>query len=111
MPDPIFQDHISTKAIAGIGGFIGGAIFMIFLKPKNVWDAAIRSSVSTTTAIIGHPILCEYIGWSNNTDHVLASAAIIGFTSWSLLSIAAKLLINAEHEDVRIKLPEFLQRK
>lgn len=111
MADPLLQDHLSVKAIAGIGGFIGGALFMVFLRPKNVWDAAIRSSVSTTTAIIGHPILCDYLGWSGNTDHVLASSAIIGFCAWSLLSIAAKLLTNAEHEKLEIKLPGIVQKK
>ena len=111
MADPLFQDHISAKAVAGIGGFIGGALFMVFLKPKNVWDAAIRSSVSTTTAIIGHPLLCEYMGWSGNTDHVIASSAIIGFASWSVLSIVAKMLINAEHEKLELKLPGFIEKK
>jgi hypothetical protein len=111
MADPLFQDHLSVKAVASIGGFIGGALFMVFLRPKNVWDAAIRSSVSTSTAIIGHPILCEYLKWSDNADHVLAASAIIGFCSWSLLSVAAKLLTDCEHDKLQLKLPGFLQKK
>jgi hypothetical protein len=111
MADPLFQDHLSAKAVASIGGLVGGALFMVFLKPKNVWDAAIRSSVSTSTAIIGHPILCDYLNWSGNMDHVLAASAIIGFCSWSILSIVAKLLTNAEHEKLEIKLPGFVENK
>lgn len=111
MADPLLQDHLSVKAVAGIGGFIGGALFMVFLRPKNVWDAAVRSSVSTTTAIIGHPILSDYMGWTSNNDHVIASSAIIGFCAWSLLSVAAKLLTNAEHDKLEIKLPGFIQKK
>ena len=61
--------------------------------------------------IIGHPILCEYLNWSNNIDHVLAASAIIGFASWSILSIVAKLLINAEHEKLELKLPGFIEKK
>lgn len=111
MPDPLLQDHLSAKVVAGIGGFIGGAIFMVFLRPRNVWDAAIRSSVSTATAIIGYPIACDYFGWAGNNDQILACAALIGFASWSVLSIAAKLLINAEHDKLEIKLPGFIERK
>jgi hypothetical protein len=51
------------------------------------------------------------MGWANNNDHVIATSAIIGFCAWSLLSIAAKLLTNAEHDKLEIKLPGFIQKK
>ena len=110
MADP-FSPPLSAKAIAGIGGLIGGMVFMAFMRPKNVWDASVRSGVSVATAIICHPIVCEYLGWNGNFDHVLASSALIGFCSWSLLSVAAKLLMNIEHEKVEIKLPGLIINK
>ena len=107
----LFSPPLSAKAIAGIGGLIGGMVFMAFMRPKNVWDASVRSGVSVATAIIFHPIICEYLGWNGNFDHVLASSALIGFCSWSLLSVAAKLLMNIEHEKVEIKLPGLIINK
>lgn len=104
MADPL-TSPLTAKAVAGIGGLIGGALFMVFMRPKNVWDAAIRSSVSTTTAILGYPIVLEYLGWQYSTDHCLAISAVIGFCAWSILSAAAHFLMNVEHEKIEVKLP------
>lgn len=106
-----FTMPLMAKAIAGLGGLIGGAAFMIFYKPKNVWDAAVRSGLSTTAAIIGCPALLEWAGYPFSTDHILASSAVIGFISWSALSFAANILMNMQDEKIQIKLPGFLVRK
>ena len=104
MADP-FSPPLTAKAVAGMGGLIGGMVFMAFMRPKNVWDASVRSGVSVATAIIFHPIVCEYFGWSDNFDHVLAASALLGFCSWSVLSVVAKFLMNIEHEKIELKLP------
>lgn len=106
-----FTMPLMAKAIAGLGGLIGGAAFMIFYKPKNVWDAAVRSGLSTTAAIIGCSPLLEWLGYPASTDNVLAASAFIGFVSWSILSFAANMLMNIQDEKVQLKLPEFLIRK
>lgn len=82
---------------------------MLFYKPKNVWDAAVRSSVSTTVAIIGSGPLLEWIGISAKTDNILAAAAFIGFISWTSVSLLARFLVNVHDEKVNIKLP-FIER-
>jgi len=106
-----FAMPLMAKAIAGLGGLIGGAAFMVFYKPRNVWDAAVRSGLSTTAAIIGCSPLLEWAQYPIGTDNVLAASAVIGFASWSILSFVAKILMNIQDEKVQLKLPEFLIRK
>lgn len=110
MSEPTFSAPVMAKIIAGLGGFIGGAAFMLFYKPKNVWDAAVRSSVSTTVAIIGCNPLLEWLGISHKTDNVLAAAAFLGFVSWTLVSLLARFLVNVHDERVTLKLP-FIEKK
>jgi hypothetical protein len=110
MEDP-FSPPILAKLIAGLGGFIGGATFMAFYKPCNVWDAAVRASVSTTTAIIGAAPLLSYIQLRMDTDHILAASAVIGFCSWSILSLAARTLLKIQDEKTEINLPKIFNRK
>jgi hypothetical protein len=110
MDDP-FSPPLMAKIIAGLGGFIGGATFMAFYKPRNVWDAAVRSSVCTMTAIIGAAPMLAYLEVRIDNDHLLAAAAIIGFCSWSVLSLAARTLLKIQDEKTEIKLPGFIETK
>ena len=110
MDDP-FSPPVMAKVIAGLGGCIGGATFMAFYKPSNVWDAAVRSCVCTTTAIIGAAPMLSYLELQNNPDHILAAAAFIGFCSWSVLSLLARFLLKIQDEKTEIKLPGFIQSK
>lgn len=109
------SDFISTslmaKAISGIGGLIGGVSFMAFYRPKNVWDAAVRSGLSVTTAIIFAPIICEYINMPQTLDNIVAVSVGLGFCAWSALSLLARFLINIQDERSNIKLPGFIERK
>lgn len=110
MDDP-FSPPLMAKVIAGVGGFVGGATFMAFYKPKGVWDAAVRSSISTTTAIIGAVPLLDYLGLKMDMDHIMMSGAVIGFCAWSVLSIAARFLMEVQDEKTNIKMPGFIERK
>jgi ABC-type uncharacterized transport system permease subunit len=110
MEDP-FSPPVMAKIIAGFGGFIGGATFMAFYKPNNVWDAAVRSCVCTTTAIVGVAPLLSYLNLQMNSDHIIAAAAFIGFCSWSTLSLFARFLLKIQDEKTEIKLPDFIQTK
>ena len=110
MDDP-FSPPLMVKLIAGIGGFVGGATFMAFYKPKGVWDAALRSSICTTTAIIGAVPLLDYLGLNMDMDNILMGGAIIGFCSWSVLTLAARFLMQIQDEKTNIKIPGFIERK
>jgi hypothetical protein len=110
MTDPIFTP-IMGKVISGAGGFIGGATFMAFYRPKNVWDAAIRSSVSTASAIIGAIPLIEYYNLPLTMDNILFFGTVIGFCAWSVLTMAARTLLKIQDEKTEIKLPDFIKTK
>lgn len=102
---------LMAKIITGSGGFIGGAIFMAFLKPSNVWDAAIRSSVSTATAIISAVPFLDWLGLDHRMDHLIAASALIGFCAWSVLSLLARTLLKIQDEKTTIKLPSFIEKE
>lgn len=110
MSDPI-TTPLMMKLITGLSGLTGGIAFMAFYTPRNVWDAAIRSSLSTTAAIVGTPIICEWFNLNCTMDNMIAIAVALGFASWSILSLIARFLIKIQDEKVNIKLPKFLETK
>jgi len=102
---------LMAKILSGIGGLVGGATFMAFYRPKNVWDAAIRSGLSVTAAIVFSPVIIEWYQLDNNMDILLASSVAIGFCAWSFLSFAARILVDIQDEKIKINLPGILKRK
>lgn len=110
MSDP-FMPTVMAKVASGAGGFVGGATFMAFYRPKGVWDAAIRSSVSTASAIIGSLPLLQWFEITITVDHLIAAGAVIGFCSWSVLSLVARTLLKIQDEKTTIKLPSFIQKE
>lgn len=109
MSDPI-TPSVMVKIISGLGGLIGGVTFMAFYRPVSVWDAAIRSGVSTATAIIAATPVLSWFKVAESTNNIIAAAAVIGFCSWSILSLLARFLVDIQDERVRIKLPKYLER-
>lgn len=107
MSDPLSPSFM-MKVVAGIGGLVGGVAFMAFYRPKNVWDAAIRSGVSTAAAIIGSMPILDWLGYPMTTNNLIAISAMIGFCSWSVLSLLARFLIDIQDERVRISLPKYI---
>ena len=104
------SDLISTplmaKMLSGIGGLIGGVSFMAFYKPCNVWDASVRSGLSTIATIVFAPVLIEYYNISMSSDNLLAVSVALGFAAWSVLSFAAKYLMRVQDEKTGLKLPK-----
>jgi hypothetical protein len=100
------SDIISTtliaKIFAGIGGLVGGAIFMAFMRPKNVWDAAIRSSVSTIVATVGAGPALNWLKFPTNWEMILLAGTILGFCAWSVLTVAARTLIKIEDDKMTV---------
>ena len=110
MSDPI-STPLMAKVMSGLGGLAGGVSFMAFYKPCNVWDAAVRSGLSTLAAVIFAPVLLEALQWNITTDNLLASSVVIGFSAWSILSFTAHTLIGLQDEKVNLKLPKSVFEK
>lgn len=105
MSDPI-STPLMAKFMSGLGGLAGGVSFMAFYKPCNVWDAAVRSGLSTLAAVVFAPILLEWMKWNITSDNLLAASVILGFSAWSVLSFTAHTLIGLQDEKVNLKLPK-----
>ena len=104
MSDPI-STPLMAKLMSGLGGLAGGVSFMAFYRPCNVWDAAVRSGLSTLAAVVFAPILLEWMKWSVTSDNLLAASVVLGFCAWSILSFAAHTLVGLQDEKVSVKLP------
>ena len=102
----IISTTLMAKILSGLGGLIGGVSFMAFYKPCNVWDASVRSGLSTTSAIVFSPVIMEYYNIPISNDNILAVSVALGFAAWSILSFAAKYLMRVQDEKTGLKLPK-----
>jgi hypothetical protein len=92
--------YIMTKATSMIGGFLGGATILAFIKPQTVSEAFIRGSVSTGSAtIFGIPILM-WLDFQNTLENQLMIGFCVGFLSYSILGMIANFL--KKHKDSSI---------
>jgi hypothetical protein len=90
------SSYLAAKTASAAGGLFGGLFMFAFMKPKTVLDATIRGGVCTGSAIIGAPILCEFMEKSMTVEHLMFCGAVIGFLAWGVLSMIARFFIKAE---------------
>jgi hypothetical protein len=107
----IITGTLLAKLISGLGGLVGGVSFMLFYTPVNVWDAAIRSGLAVTAAIIFSPILLDWLNLQATINNSVASSVAIGFCAWSILSLLARSLINLNDERTLLKFPWIHRKK
>lgn len=93
MPETGF---LTAKIMSGLGGLVGGVTLMTFIKPKSILDATLRGGISTGTGIIFAPPVLEWLGLQASMDVFLMWGFMIGFLSWGLLSLIARIFSNAE---------------
>jgi len=104
MADPI-SSTLMAKMVSGLSGLIGGVSFMVFYRPRNVWDASVRSGLSVIAAVVFAPIALEWLQLTPSTDNITAISVALGFSSWSVLSLIAHLLMGVQDDKVSLKLP------
>lgn len=107
----IIAGTLIAKLISGLGGLVGGVSFMLFYTPVNVWDAAIRSGLAVTAAIIFSPILLDWFNLQVTMNNSIASSVAIGFCAWSVLSLLARSLIHLNDERTVLKFPWITRKK
>lgn len=83
---------------------------MVFYTPQNVWDAAIRSGLAVTAAIVFSPTLLDWLNLEQTMNNSITSSVAIGFCAWSILSLVARTLINMHDERTAIKVPGIFKR-
>lgn len=98
MADP--ASYVGTKVAAMIGGFLGGAAILTFIRPKTIGEAFTRGGVSVGSAIIFSGPLIKYLEMSADWDGQLMSGFCIGFVAYSVLGMIANFL--SKHKDATI---------
>jgi hypothetical protein len=90
--------YLLSKIASACGGLAGGLTFMAFLKPKSIMDATIRGGVSTASAIIGAGVFLDYFQLADTIEFHLFAGGVIGFLSWGVLGLIARVFIKAEQK-------------
>ena len=101
----IISGTLLAKIISGISGLVGGVAFMAFYTPRNVWDAAIRSGLSVTAAIVFTPTIVDWLNVDVSMNNVIACSVAIGFCAWSTVSLVARTLLRIQDEKTFLKVP------
>jgi hypothetical protein len=96
VPEPTY---LLAKAASALGGLLGGLTMMAYIKPISITDAALRGGVSTGTGIIISQPLIEWLGTPHTLEFLLLFGFVIGFLSWSVLSLVARFFSKAEKEN------------
>lgn len=95
----LFSTPVVAKIASGLGGLLGGVGYMFYMKPANVWDAAVRSSVCTIVSIIAAPVLVQWLGFNRlDWELMLAAGTFIGFVSWTAISYLSRTLLRIEDQ-------------
>lgn len=92
--------YITQKLTAALGGLIGGASIMSYIKPHSIGEAFARGGTSTGAAIIfAGPCLVALrlpAGW----EMQLVSGFVIGFLAYSVLGAVANFLDRHKEKDI-----------
>jgi hypothetical protein len=99
MPEPT-SSYLTAKIASMIGGFLGGAAILTFIRPKNIGEAFIRGGVSVGSAIIFGTPLLEIMSWIPTWENQLMAGFCVGFLSYSVLGMIANFLLKNQNKDI-----------
>lgn len=98
MAEPI--GYLSAKLAAMIGGFLGGAAILTFIRPKTIGEAFIRGGVSVGSAVIFSTPVIDLINLNQNWENQAMAGFCIGFISYSVLGMVANFLAKNQNKDI-----------
>lgn len=98
MPDP--ASYLASKIASALGGFLGGAAILTFIRPKSIGEAFVRGGISTGSAIIFAEPLLDLIKLQNDWNYQLAAGAVVGFVSYSVLGAVANFFSKNRNDDI-----------
>lgn len=98
MADPV--SYLTAKITSMVGGFLGSAAILTFIRPKTIAEAFMRGGVSVGSAVIfSNPIL-ESFGFNANWEHQMMAGFCVGFIAYSVLGMVANFLIKYQNRDI-----------
>ena len=99
MGDPI-SGLFTNKIASMLGGLIGGAVILTYIRPKSVGEAFIRGGVSVGSAIIFSSPILRQLEMPSNWDSELMIGFIVGFAAYSVLGMIANFFIKNKDNDI-----------
>lgn len=99
MTDPS-AGFLSAKIASMIGGLIGGAAILTFIKPKSIGEAFIRGGVSVGSAILFSSPILRSMEMPIDWDYQLMVGFLLGFISYSILGMIANFLIKHNNSTI-----------
>lgn len=92
--------YITHKLTAALGGLIGGASIMSYIRPHSIGEAFARGGTSTGAAIIFAGPCLQALSLPTGWEMQLVSGFVIGFTAYSLLGAVANFLDRHKESDI-----------
>lgn len=93
----------SAHLISTIGGFLGGASLLAFMKPNSVKDGINRIVVSTASGAMLAPVIAVKIfdqNADNDSQIVMGCAFAVGFVAWNILGAIAQFFKARQGQDI-----------
>lgn len=98
MAEPI--SYISAKIAAMIGGFLGGAAILTFIRPQTIGEAFMRGGVSVGSATIFSMPFLDLINMNPNWENQAMAGFIVGFIAYGVLGMVANFLMKNQNKDI-----------
>lgn len=93
----------SVKMLSAIGGFLGGASLLVYMKPTSVKEGTVRIGVSTAAAAMLAPVLAVKVfdaSADSDSQIVMGSAFVVGFVAWNILGATAQFFQARQGKDI-----------
>lgn len=105
MPVPCDEVIIgsSAKVISAVGGFLGGASLLVYIRPKTLNDGVVRVGVSTAAAVMLAPVVVAKVFDANaeaDSQLLMGCAFGIGFVAWNILGAVAQFFAARQGKDI-----------
>lgn len=99
MTDPT-TGFISAKLASMIGGLLGGAAILTFIKPQTIGEAFLRGGVSVGSAILFSSPILRALDLPDDWDFQAMAGFVVGFLAYSLLGMVANFLLKHKNSTI-----------
>jgi hypothetical protein len=98
MTDP--TGYLSAKIASMIGGFLGGAAILTFIRPKTIGEAFIRGGVSVGSSMIFSAPLLKTLEMPLDWETQAMAGFVVGFLAYSILGMVANFLVKNQNKTI-----------
>lgn len=99
MTDPT-TGFISAKLASMIGGLLGGAAILTFIKPQTIGEAFLRGGVSVGSAILFSSPILRALDLPDDWDFQAMAGFVVGFLAYSILGMVANFLLKHKNSTI-----------